>query len=467
MADQDQNQPAPWPRLQYPWVSANPDLASRNSYAKRVEQELGAYNARLSQQYGRPIYTRTDGTNVIDFGKSGSFQRKQKIIGQPGPPEEVDYPLKPLFERSEQLAINPWQNFGDTTPYNPADGSVEARLKRAALVERYDQTHDVDPSKRADLVALESGDQTMGAIANDLAKLRDSDINTWAKLGASVVDMGSADLRKFGINPAYQDLLQNIQRAQANPYFTKPTTGAPPNPLQGIIANGALSTLLLGGGNAIYNWLADKPNLTQLRTSLPADHNKVRLETYNMLANDPNARWTKGDVDYVNKNVIPAAEKEFGHGDDPYTVSKPIEEPQGAPEATQPATQPSGTPAAEPAKGGLYGQGTPATLPDLGKMGAAIADWWKGMQNAPKTGSPWSSSPPPAPVNAPTPSPAPSPGSTPTARRPIPYAPVTTTSNAAPAARAIPVLASNDEYDQLNPGDSFIWAHDGNTYAKT
>ena len=28
-------------------------------------------------------------------------------------------------------------------------------------------------------------------------------------------------------------------------------------------------------------------------------------------------------------------------------------------------------------------------------------------------------------------------------------------------------LASNDEYDQLNPGNQFVWQHDGNTYVKT
>src|SRR5215471_8612158 len=230
MADQDELKP--WTKIQYPWINTNPDLASRESYQKQIYEQLGKFNPALSKQFGHNVYTRSDGTNYVDYGKDGTLQRNQVRLGAPGLPQPVDYPLRPLLLRADQQSINPWQNFGDISVYNPADGTIEARLKRAALLERYEQTRDVDPGKREDLVALKSGDQTMSAIANDLAKLHDKDINTWAKLGASVINMSGEDLRKKGIDPAYQDLLQNISRAKVNPYFTPPATGAAPNPMQ-------------------------------------------------------------------------------------------------------------------------------------------------------------------------------------------------------------------------------------------
>ena len=44
------------------------------------------------------------------------------------------------------------------------------------------------------------------------------------------------------------------------------------------------------------------------------------------------------------------------------------------------------------------------------------------------------------------------------------YAPTTPSTT---RAAGFPVLAGNAEYDQLKPGDQFVWQHDGNTYVKT
>lgn len=70
---------------------------------------------------------------------------------------------------------------------------------------------------------------------------------------------------------------------------------------------------------------------------------------------------------------------------------------------------------------------------------------------------------PQSPHTVPMPVPAPI-GRPPTPSQPELYAP-STTSTRRPA--GLPVLASNEEYDQLSPGDRFVWQHDGNTYLKT
>jgi hypothetical protein len=410
MADDDTT-PKPWTRIQYPWErNINPGLQSRSAYDNLVIQQLGdAHNPDpiLSRKYGRPVYRRGDqktGTPVFDFGKNGSYARNQIMVNQSGQPQPVDYPLRPLFEKADAVSNNPWAQYGDTQPYTPADGSLEARLKRAALIERWGSTQDVDPTK---FNQLKTGDQILAAMREDLAKLRDKDINSWAQLGASVVDMTGEDLRKNGINPAYQDLLKQVQRGQQERVLTMPTANAPENPLAGVIANDPGTAVLMGGVNALISYFKQKPNLTQFRTSLPQDHNKVRLDLYDEVNNTPNGKWAKGQVDYAN-SVAAQAEKEFGHDQDPFSpkVSKPVEEPTAdstAPAAgttPAPGTTPTPTPTPTPAEGDWPLKGV------LGRMSPFYKPSERLKEGAPATSA---TTPSTTPATTPTPTAAPTP----------------------------------------------------------
>jgi hypothetical protein len=511
----DQNKITPWPRVQYPWVNTNPDLQSREAYDRRVQEELGdAANPdqTLSKQYGQPVYRRggANGTAVLDFGKNGSYARWQKIVGQPGEKESVNYPLRPLFEQTDKQASNPWRVYGDTSTFNPAEGAPEARLQRAALVERWNQTHSVD---KGNFNALKTGDQILGAMRNDLGQLSDSDLNKWAQFKGDVIGMTGEDLRKNGINPAYQDLQKQIQRANASGLFTQPKGGAPPNPLSQVIAGDPITGGLLAAGNLAYDWLASKPNLTQLRTSLSQDHNKVRLSLFDEVNNDPDGRWAKDDVDYANKTAG-LAEKELGHDQDPYIASKPVEEPARAPqpgdlrspaqvtkqeqqekaqqqpaaESTTPdsditvkSREPTETEKAMPGVSSFPGGVVPALkeeavegLASNIKTAAKTVGKVFGQTTGPDVEKPTGqvTGPPTAPIGEPYKA------AEPTYTEPLTGAPLSQNTgrpgggaeNAEVGSFAptpVPRLAYQEHVDQLAPGTRFTWHHDGQDYVKT
>lgn len=498
--------PAPWPRPRYPWdVALSDPQFTRDAYHRRVTQELGDQDQQVgTTQDGHPIYKKGD-VNVIDYGKHGAYQRLQQVQGLPGMPQPVDVPLRTQFELADQHPTNPWNQFGDSYMFNPADGSLDARLKRAALTDHYyNQTH---PVELARFQGLKTSDQILSAMANDVAALKDSNINKWAQLKSDVLGMSGEDLRKQGIDPKYVDLLKQMQRARETGYFTPPSGGSPPNPLQNVMTSGFWGTLLAGGANTLYDWLAKKENLTQLRSTLPQDQNKVDLELVDEVNNNPAGRWPKGVVDTA-RAVAAKAEERFGHDQDPYDpdVSKPIPEPGGPSQTAAPSPTPTVPPSPSPSPTPI-GQATPSPTPKPFferspiEIPGMIGDWamkhvFAGGPSIP----PWQRQ---APAPTPTPAPAPvragaavppanpslepTPGPTPPVilperpRQPSQVERYYRAPETAPEERvgpgvpaemqaggfvSAPRIPTQAEIDQMPTGTVFHW-HDNNRYVKT
>jgi hypothetical protein len=508
MPDPQPQTPA-WPQVQYPWVNANPNY-NLNNYRKLVVQTFGDRSNPDKTQVGpngEPVYRRGDqstGTPVIDNGMQGRYHRLQKILGTTGQWDSVPIPLSDMLQKADSRALNPWAaNQGTAaTPWDPADNSLPTRLQKAALMERWENSHPVDKSN---LNQLRTGTQILGAIRGDLANLTDAEISKAAALGADVLTWNGADLSAHGVNPAYQNLLKHVQMAKDSGLFTPATSGAPPNPLSQIIAGGPITGLALAGGNALYDWLAAKPNLTQLRHTVPMDLNKARFEAYNTVAADPNGQWAKSDVDFANGVASDAQKDNYGHDDNPYDpdISKPIPESKtpwqakptvaGSTSTDTPAPTPTDTPAPTPEPAVSAGRAVGQGMVNIGKTVADVAKnkalpFFGGVgegigipsgKQISDAVQPVVSAIIPAPVavapspemsasrgfgiQAPTPAVVPGPAPLLHERAPVKSQWNLQSSAGAPHAGT---LVEQEHVDQLPPGTPFDWQDDGNTYVK-
>jgi hypothetical protein len=161
----------------------------------------------------------------------------------------------------------------------------------------------------------------------------------------------------------------------------------------------------------------------------------------------------------------------------PLYPSQRLAEPPAA--AASPTPSPESTPTPTP---GATPTPSPSPVPLLQRniteipgMFGGVGQWiQKHVIEGEPSKPPWERQPSPAPVSSASPAPIYQSdfplnfgGGWGTPQNPHTVAMPPTPGSAAAGARGLPVLASNEEYDKLSPGDQFVWHHDGNAYVKT
>lgn len=418
------------------------------------------------------------------IGPDARYKRRTLIDGTVGDLVNTDVPFADLLKRADTEASNPWYQLEGSThePWDITNSNLGLRLKRAAALERFGQTQPVNATQREDFNSLRMGHEILADMAGRLHRIRDSDISKWAQMGIDWQGMQGEDLIKKGVPQDVVYFMKDLQRIHDSPYFTPPTGAIAPtttghiNPLQGIIASNpktagwlAAADAISQGGKALYDWFSSKNNLVTLRNTLPQDLNAVDRAAYDLVNKDRSAQWTRDDADYINNNI--AAHPGLNYGDNPYEKSKPILGPSEPAQTGQTSSEPSVTqpggfehiesvPTHRPRRPGPTP--TPSTTPSptptaathsfvMPHRGAGLPP---GFDVGPGWGTPLNPTIlPPAPVANPSQQVSPE----------IQNPPMSSTGTAS----GLPVLATNEEYNQLNAGDHFIWQHDGNRYAKT
>jgi hypothetical protein len=392
----------PWQRVKPAWATANPRIpANAEAYRKLFEQDIGKYDH--TDEQGRDIYRRPDGNTFFNFGKAGPYSWRLQNTKTPGtgdPPTDV--PLADVFRRSDaQFAQgNPWRAYGNTEEFDLKDTSVDARLRRAALAERWQQTHDPNPANVDKVADLQYAKQIYSDIKQTLGRVKDSEIGNGARFGAAVLNMNAQDLAENGISPDYVQLIGQLERAKQagipvpGTATAGQTAGTPEHPLSQFIASDPITAGILAVGGNVYEYLKSTQNLTRLRTLVPQQLNETRKQLNDVVAGDPDARWSPVHIGYAN-TAAEEAEKEFSHDQNPLStdVSKQVEEPKQTPtEMKQAATlvpgasailgsEPSGNAAADKAKQDAETQ----ARKDAETYGG---NWWDYLSGAVRSGYP-------------------------------------------------------------------------------